>query len=373
MRLTNSMGRWFTSNVPVREKNTLPLCLVQHPEREQIPSWTMEYAMLENRYQLLCHILEEKMLLTLCLLLGLMQPVFGATTSPITVMLKENKDGYATMTNCLHQGNRIGYRFHEHTPILDGDIPVSCEAARIDPTTVESNESTAADQPGVITYSRHIKDEKWIPQRWTYYLAPVEDGVEILWVVETFQMGLPRYHGVQQCFRMSGKGNMEWRRTIAETPAFSEFDLWDLEEQAATPRTSLSYVIRKGIWQFLPAVAETIGARTPLGLLVDMKRSGYAVALMPEVGPYQARMLEPVDYGLVARTDKDQTWICGMYWQHTSHITDHHPADCLHAIVNIGNIPPYSKRSLRGKIYWFKGSLEDLTRHWRTDFGTNEK
>jgi hypothetical protein len=50
-------------------------------------------------------------------------------------------------------------------------------------------------------------------------------------------------------------------------------------------------------------------------------------------------------------------------------VTDHHPADCLHGIVNIGGIPPKSKRSIRGKIYWFQGTLDDLAKRWRRDFG----
>jgi hypothetical protein len=79
-------------------------------------------------------------------------------------------------------------------------------------------------------------------------------------------------------------------------------------------------------------------------------------------------MLEPIDNGLIARIDKDKTWVCGIYWQRTSHVTGHHPADCLHSIVNIGDVPPHSKRAIRGKIYWFKGSLQDLAEHWKQDF-----
>jgi hypothetical protein len=49
-------------------------------------------------------------------------------------------------------------------------------------------------------------------------------------------------------------------------------------------------------------------------------------------------------------------------------VTDHHPADCLHAIVNIGDLPPHSRRVIRGKIYWFKGTKRDLLKQWRADF-----
>ena len=60
--------------------------------------------------------------------------------------------------------------------------------------------------------------------------------------------------------------------------------------------------------------------------------------------------------------------VCGICWERTSHVTNHHPADCLHAVVNIGNIPPFSRRAFRGKIYWFKGSKKDLAEHYASDF-----
>ncbi|MCX5759281.1 MAG: hypothetical protein NTU83_12385, partial [Candidatus Hydrogenedentes bacterium] len=155
---------------------------------------------------------------------------------------------------------------------------------------------------------------------------------------------------------------------IAEMSAFSEFDLWNLTQKEAAEKSSLTYVLRMGRWMPLPAIRETVGARTPLGLAVDNERSGGNIDAMREVGPYHARMLEPVDNGLITRVDANRTWVCGLYWQHISHVTDHHPADCLHDIVNIGNIPSHAKRALRGKIYWFKGTQEDLAEHWKRDF-----
>ena len=315
------------------------------------------------------------MLMIMVILSGLSQTPAADGVSPITVSLSGGKD-FATFTNRLHPGNRIGYRFHEHTPMISGETPVTCSAAGIDPEAVAQSESSFARRPGVLKHSLTIGDADWIPQRWTFYLSPVADGVDMLWVVETFEKGLSQYYGVQQCFRMGGKSNQEWRRAIAETPAFSEFDLWDLAEKDAATRTSLTYVLRKGTWMPLPAERNTVGARTPLGLTVDKERSGRArkasargdIDSMREVGPYHARMLEPIDNGLITRVDKDQTWVCGIYWQHTSHVTDHHPADCLHSIVNIGGIPSQSKRALRGKIYWFKGTRQDLTERWRRDF-----
>ena len=89
---------------------------------------------------------------------------------------------------------------------------------------------------------------------------------------------------------------------------------------------------------------------------------------MKQIGPYKARALEPIDIGLVTRVNREGTWVCGIFWERTSHLTDHHPADCLHSVVNIGPIGPRAKRAIRGKIYWFKGTLDDLAKRWKRDF-----
>ena len=51
-----------------------------------------------------------------------------------------------------------------------------------------------------------------------------------------------------------------------------------------------------------------------------------------------------------------------------SFINSDFPADCLHAIVNVGNVPAHSQRVVRGKTYWFKGSKRDLFEKGRGDF-----
>jgi predicted amidohydrolase len=201
-------------------------------------------------------------------------------------------------------------------------------------------------------------------------MVPVDDGIELLLIVRTYNEGLPEYYGIQQCFRMSGKTNSEWRREIARTPAFSEYDLWKSESSHAAKK-SLTYVLRDHKWQAIEAKDITLGARTPMGIAVDQLRT--KGALLSQVGPYKAEMSSPVDNGLITRVNHDQSWICGIHWENTSHVTNHHPADCLHSIVNIGNIPPFSTKAVRGKIYWFKGTRDSLLAHYNRDFIESEK
>jgi hypothetical protein len=290
-----------------------------------------------------------------------------APAVPITASIPEGKEN-ATFTNALHPGNRIGYRFHEHTPITSGEVPTSTSNPGSAPQDVARFVDEFAKRPNVLVKTRPIDEKEWTPQKWTYYLAPTVDGIDMLWIVETFDEGLEEYYGVQQCFRLGGKSNQEWRRQFAETPAFSEYDLWDVTQKDSKDKTSLSYVLRAGKWEALPAVRESVGARTPLGVTIDTTRSNNKLESMLRVGPYDAEMLAPIDIGLITRTDIDKTWVCGIFWEGTSHVTDHHPADCLHTIVNVGGVPAHSKRAIRGKIYWFKGSLDELQARCKKDF-----
>ncbi len=295
----------------------------------------------------------------------------GSSPSPIEVALHPSRESFGVFHNRNHPGNRIGYRFHEHTPMIEGAVPRDASEAGIDAGQDARLAREYEGRPGVLKYALEVAGKEWIPQKWTFLLLPVEDGIEILLKVETRDLGMNSYYGVQQCFRMGGATNAAWRQEIARTPAFSEYDYWAELKSDGKPPASLTYVLRQGTWEALPAETETVGARTPLGVELDRRRTGGHLAAMPRVGPYNAVMLEPVDDGLITRVSRDRTWISGIYWERTSHVTDHHPADCVHSIVNIGGIPPHGTRVLRGKIYWFKGTADDLRRKWQSEFKTN--
>jgi hypothetical protein len=287
---------------------------------------------------------------------------------PIEVDLTIKK-GFASFTNAKHPGNRIGYRFFEHMPMIWGAVPASLPAGP-EPPFSWPWETGNADQESAppSVYRRDIAEDEdgWTEQSWTYLMQPVDDGIEMVWAVETTALGLPAYYGVQQCFRMTGRTNEAWKRKLALTPAFSEFDLWH-DEGREPPVSTLSHVVRGACWQPLPATRESVGAATACGCRIDRER--FTGKSPDTIGTYRARSLDPVDCGLITRTDLAGEWVSAIYWEGTSHVTVHHPADCLHAIVNIGGVPPRSRREIRGKIYWFKGSKDDLLERWRRDFG----
>ena len=285
-----------------------------------------------------------------------------AAELPIQIELFEQ---FASFTNLQHPDNRIGYRFHEHIPLTEGDVPRTIPEAGDSKSDADFKQFNA--RPGVKIFHRPVTEYGWVAQDWTFYLAPVADGVEMLWVVRTKDVGLPEFYGVQQCFRLSGTANVGWRQKYARTPAFSEYDLWR-GSPAGAQLLSLTTALRHGILQSLPSGKETVGFRTPYGDAIDIRRSHNHLETLEFIGPYHARMLWTGDGGLILRTSADRKWSTGFYWERTTHLSDHHPADCLHAIVNIGGIAPHAQRVLRGKIYWLPGPGETLVQHWRKDF-----
>lgn len=286
----------------------------------------------------------------------------AAAESPIQIELFEQ---FASFTHRKHPDNRIGYRFHEHTPLVFGDMPPPAEAAALRQT--ERTLAKFLGRPGVKTFHRKVTESGWVPQDWTFHLAPVADGIEMLFVVETGAVGLPEFYGVQQCFRLTGTANEGWRQKYARTAVFSEYDLWHGRPTNAE-LASLTGVLRHGAIKLLPAGRDTVGCRTPYGELYDTRRSGGRIETLERVGAYDARMLWTADCGLILRTSTDSRWSTGLFWERTTHLSDHHPADCLHAIVNIGGIAPHGKRILRGKIYWLAGPGDALVKRWQKDF-----
>jgi hypothetical protein len=219
-----------------------------------------------------------------------------------------------------------------------------------------------------------LTEPPWVPQVWTFYIAPLPEGFDLLWVIETGNTGLNNCYSVQQCFRLTGRENeASWRRTVAESPAFSEYDLWQEQSRANQPRTSLSWVVRNGLWQPIPPDDVHVVCRTPLGLQIDLERGGGDLTEVPSMAPPSqasrgSTFLPPIDHGLVARSSRDNTWVAALWWESTTHVSNHHPADCLHGFVNLGPLPANSKKALRGRIYWARMTKDELLGRWRAEF-----
>ncbi len=195
-----------------------------------------------------------------------------------------------------------------------------------------------------------------------FYFLPEADGIKV-WQRFTAARDIPTSCCIQQCLRFTGQFNAEWRRAVACIPFLSEFDM----QAMGNPNGTLTCALRGGRWFAFP-----------------LPYTAYPVLAVPPGGPGHGA--ERIDNGLVARQTVDRkqapasyfqvvapgaAWeqlVAGMYWERTVFVSNRHPADCIHAWLDVGPLEAGQARTLHGKIYFFEGSREDLLEHWQRDF-----
>jgi len=203
----------------------------------------------------------------------------------------------------------------------------------------------------------------------------VDDGIEAWMWLEPKEERKGAYL-VQQCLLYTGTANTEKRTRTGRTPDLSEYDLWEHGDVR-----SLSWVRDGNGWK---QVAPPTGASAFRG--AERKPGGYVGALfasvpglrtmfftapgvaLAEAGGKAIDEERRIPAGLVVRESADHLTVSGMYWERTAEVSTHHPADCLHATVDLGPTSKHAPRIVRGKIYDMKGTKDDLFARWKRDF-----
>ncbi len=177
-----------------------------------------------------------------------------------------------------------------------------------------------------------------------FFFRPAEDGVD-MWMRLTTHVAAPGACAVQQCLRFSGETAQEWRRPIACVRPLSEFDL----QARGCPNETLTWARRGGRWLRFPVPATKL--HTPPGARLLGRGSDGRV-----------------DHGLILREARDGSCAAGMYWERTAYVSNRHPADCVHAVVDFGPLAAGESRTVRGKFYFIEGAKDDLLSAWRGQF-----
>ena len=73
--------------------------------------------------------------------------------------------------------------------------------------------------------------------------------------------------------------------------------------------------------------------------------------------------------GLILRESNDGEWVMGIAWERFLSAQGHNPWKCMHLSVNVGPLAQGESREIRGKIYLFKGTKEELLERYQSDFG----
>ena len=77
---------------------------------------------------------------------------------------------------------------------------------------------------------------------------------------------------------------------------------------------------------------------------------------------------EDATAGLLLRDSEDGRWVTGIAWEDFLSVQGHNPWNCLHACVRIGPLQPGASRTLRGRLYLFRGTKHDCVERFRRDF-----
>ena len=72
--------------------------------------------------------------------------------------------------------------------------------------------------------------------------------------------------------------------------------------------------------------------------------------------------------GLLLRESTDGQWVAGIAWDRFLSAQGHNPWRCMHLCVRVGPLKPQESRTIRGRIYLFQGTKEDLLAKYRKDF-----
>jgi hypothetical protein len=70
----------------------------------------------------------------------------------------------------------------------------------------------------------------------------------------------------------------------------------------------------------------------------------------------------------VLRESIDGNWVTGIAWENYLSAQGHNPRKCMHLSLRVGPLKVGESKTLRGKIYLFKGSKEDCVGHYKKDF-----
>jgi hypothetical protein len=198
--------------------------------------------------------------------------------------------------------------------------------------------------------------------RLEFIFQPFSQGVRI-WLKVTARQAITGSYCLQQCLRFTGMFNAEWRQAVAHTPFLSELDMQAMGNANGT----LTYGRRDNEWFGFPV--EHVVYPTQVSIENETTPTSDRVDHGLIVRETPSRSLAPAWYW--ERVAPGATWkqiAAGMYWERTAYISNRHPADCVHAWIDIGPLEKGQIRTLQGAVYFIEGSKEDLVSLWQRDF-----
>ena len=171
---------------------------------------------------------------------------------------------------------------------------------------------------------------------------PDQDGIQIALKVHTSRaiIGSCLF---QQCLRFTGSMNQGWRTEIAHVPYLSELDM----QAMGRPNSSLTFYRQGNSWSQFPVQNTTIPTKIPGTDLENEMVADHG--LIVRESPHREKAPQWYWDRVAPNTEWDQI-SSGFCWERTAKISNRHPADCVHAWIDIGPLPAGETRVIRGKV-----------------------
>jgi hypothetical protein len=72
--------------------------------------------------------------------------------------------------------------------------------------------------------------------------------------------------------------------------------------------------------------------------------------------------------GVLIRESTDGRWVTGIAWERFLSAQGHNPWQCMHLCIRVGPLKRGETRTIRGRIYLFRGDRAECFRRYRDDF-----
>lgn len=206
--------------------------------------------------------------------------------------------------------------------------------------------------PGFYDFHREVgRDPKWALIRSSMFELSViatEDGADLsLHVTNTTDDDWPEEAAIIPCFN---PGRVEGTPVTGPTPKNRLFA--DLEEKH-------SYFL--GPDGLTPLVTRAIHFNQRLRAKVDTwaEAGQFVFSGKWPTSPVNSHA------GLIIRESSDGQWVTGISWDDYVSVQGHNPWRCMHHSIKVGPLKRNESKVIRGKIYLFRGTKEDLLEKYR--------
>jgi hypothetical protein len=77
--------------------------------------------------------------------------------------------------------------------------------------------------------------------------------------------------------------------------------------------------------------------------------------------------------GILIRESVDREWVTGVGWTDYLSVQGHNPWNCMHVSVRVGPLKQKESKTVRGRLYLFRGTTSDCLARFMKDVGSRAK